>query len=464
MATVETEKTARPVLLVVGVVTVFFLILVDASGTIALRSAVSGYFGVGADRAGLVYACYFVAYAAPLLVAGRLGDRFGHRGVLLWSTAGFLLATLGASLAGTFPLLLVTRVVQGLLGGIATPQLLSLLKLHVPARLRGAAMTAHGVVVVIAFFGGPAFAGVSTVLASWRLFYLGQVPLGLVALVLIAAASGRVRPGVAALDSPSAVMSFVFPLVICVGLLVGGANLTVCLLLIAAGAVVLLVFLRRQRILPAQTVITPPRLFAVRDFSYASVVAVQLGFATTAMLAAVMQYLQADRGLGEVESGLILTPMAVLALLFAPVAARQTSRDREWYLVLAGFVLFALCMGFLALRGGPGTPIVVLLGLSAVCGIASTCVFGALSAVSIREVEPSLSGAASGLYNFGRQFGAALGASMTVVLTQLRRGDGFWSFLPGTHAGPALLVSTAVMITGAITTAAALRAQRARRG
>jgi MFS family permease len=452
--TISEAKTARPALLVVGVVTTFFLILVDASGTIALRAAVGDYFHLGADRAGLVYACYFVAYASPLLIAGRLGDRAGHRKLLLWSTAGFLLATLGASLADTFPLLIVTRVAQGLLGGIATPQLLSVLKLNVPARLRGVAMTAHGITVVIAFFGGPAFAGLSTVLASWRWFYLGQVPLGVVALVLIAASAEGVRAGTASrLDPLSGVMSFTFPLLVCSGLLVGGVLRGV---LIAAGLVVLALFWLRQRTLPAGTAISPPRLFAVRNFSFASVVAVQLGFATTAMLAAVMQYLQSDRGLGEVEAGLMLTPMAVCALLFAPVAARQTTREREWHLVLSGFVLFAGCLAFLAFRAGAGTPVAVLLGLSAVCGIASTCVFGALSAVSMRDVEPSLSGASSGLYNFGRQFGAALGASATVALTHLGAGG------TGTQSAPALLVSTAVMVTGALTTAVALRSHRQR--
>ncbi|MGW3964167.1 MFS transporter [Amycolatopsis sp. NPDC005003] len=459
--TTSESKTARPVLLVAGVVSVLFLILVDASGTIALRDAVGAYFGEG--RAGLVYACYFVAYASPLLVAGRLGDRLGHRRLLLWSTAGFLVATLAAGQADTFPLLILTRTCQGLLGGIATPQLLSLLKLHVPARLRGAAMTAHGVVVVIAFFGGPAFAGVATVVGSWRLFYLGQVPLGVVSLCLIAASSEPDRAGsMSRVDPLSGVLSFVLPLTICAGLLVGGADVVVALVLLATGVAALFLFRWRQRVLPADTAISPPRMFGVRNFTLASVVAVQLGFATTVMLAAVMQYLREDRGLGEVQSGLILTPMAVLALLFAPVAARQTSRGREWHLVLSGFVLFSLCVGFLAFRGGSGTPIATLLGLSAVCGIASTCVFGALSAVSIRDVEPSLSGASSGFYNFGRQFGAALGASAAVALAHVDRTDGSWSWLPGTRAAAVLVLSTAVMITGAITTAVALRSRPGR--
>src|ERR1700755_1583192 len=91
-----------------------------------------------------VTSAYLLGFAVPLLAAGRLGDQFGPKTMYLVGLAVFTAASLWCGLAGSIPLLVAARVVQGVGAGFLTPQLLPMITRIFPSERRGVATSVRG--------------------------------------------------------------------------------------------------------------------------------------------------------------------------------------------------------------------------------------------------------------------------------------------------------------------------------
>src|SRR3954470_8448490 len=176
------ERSPWPALwaLVLG----FFMILVDTTIVSVATPAIMTDLGTDVDGVVWVTSGYLLAYAVPLLITGRLGDRFGPRRVYLTGLAIFTLASLWCGLTGSIGWLVAARVVQGLGAALMTPQTMAVITRTFPANSRGQAMSLWGATAGVATLVGPLLGGVLVDGPGWEWIFFINVPVGVVGFVL----------------------------------------------------------------------------------------------------------------------------------------------------------------------------------------------------------------------------------------------------------------------------------------
>ena len=106
----------------------FFMILVDATIVSVANPSIMTKLGTSYDAVIWVTSAYLLGFAVPLLLAGRLGDRYGPKNLYLLGLLVFTGASLWCGLSGTIGMLIAARVVQGIGAALLTPQTLSTIR------------------------------------------------------------------------------------------------------------------------------------------------------------------------------------------------------------------------------------------------------------------------------------------------------------------------------------------------
>lgn len=397
----------------------FFVILVDSTIVAVANPSIMAALHVGYDTVIWVTSAYLLAYAVPLLVAGRLGDRFGPKNLYLIGLAVFTLASLWCGLAGGIGMLIVARVVQGLGAALLTPQTLAMITRIFPPQRRGMAMSMWGATAGVATLVGPLAGGVLVDWLGWEWIFFVNVPIGVVGLVLayLAIPDLPTHPhrfdllGVAL--SGAGVFCVVFALQ--EGESHGWAPWIWALLI--GGAGLLTVFLCWQAVNTGEPLI-PLRIFADRDFSLANLGVAVIGAVATALSLPLMFYAQAVCGLSPTGSAALTAPMALATGLLAPWVGRLVDRSHPRSVVGFGFAVLAIALTWLAIEMTPSTPIWRLLLVFTAVGAGMAFIWSPLAATATRNLAPQLAGAGSGVYNATRQVGAVLGsAGMAAFMT-----------------------------------------------
>jgi len=162
----------------------FFMILVDATIVAVANPSIMAKLGADYDSVIWVTSAYLLAYAVPLLVAGRLGDRFGPKNLYLLGLTVFTAASLWCGLAGTIGMLIAARVVQGIGAALLTPQTLSTITRIFPPERRGVAMSLWGATAGVATLVGPLAGGVLVDHLGWQWIFFVNVPVGIIGFAL----------------------------------------------------------------------------------------------------------------------------------------------------------------------------------------------------------------------------------------------------------------------------------------
>src|SRR6516165_6538580 len=133
----------------------FFMTVIDWTAVSVANPSIMA--GLHADYESVIWvtSAYGLGFAVPLLVAGRLGDRFGPKNIYLIGLAIFTAASLWCGLSGSIEVLLAARVVQGLGAALLTPQAMSTITRIFPPERRGVATSVWGAAVGVGMLAGP---------------------------------------------------------------------------------------------------------------------------------------------------------------------------------------------------------------------------------------------------------------------------------------------------------------------
>ena len=404
----------------------FFMILVDSTIVSVATPAIMEGLHAGVNDVIWVTSAYLLAYAVPLLITGRLGDRFGPKRLYLLGLLVFTLSSLWCGLTDSIGWLIIARVVQGLGASMLTPQTMAVITRTFPAASRGQAMALWGATAGVAILVGPIVGGVLVDGPGWEWIFFINVPVGIIAFVLAARLVPRLTTHTHSFDWIGVLLSAVGMFLLVFGVQEGETynwgtirGFVSVPLLIGAGVVVIAVFLwwqsknRREPLVPLS-------LFADRNFSLANVAITTVGCSVTAMAFPFMLYAQVVRGMSPTQSALLLAPMAVLSGALAPVSGKLTDRVHPRALAPLGIAGTALSLFWVSRVMTPDSAVWQILLPMGFMGVSQAFMWGPLGATANRNLPMRAAGAGAGIYNTTRQVGVVLGSAAIAAVIEAR--------------------------------------------
>lgn len=404
----------------------FFMILLDTTIVSTAMPSIMTSLDASISSILWVNSAYLLTFAVPLLVTGRLGDRFGPRNIYLIGMVIFSLASLWCGLSDSLASLVAARAVQGLGASMISPQAMTMITRLFPYQHRGAAMGLWGAVAGIASLIGPIAGGLLVDSVGWEWIFFINLPIALVSLTMVFKFVPRLAPQAHSFDWLGVFLSAVAMFCLVFGIQEGQSSNWEPFIgpisswhLIAAGIVLLAVFVWWQSKTQAEPLV-PLRLFKVRNFSLANVAITAMGVAIATMSLPMVFFLQNVRGLTPTESALMISPMAVVGIFVAPRLGKMVNKLSPRKLAVPGFLLFGGATVVYAFMMHADIPLWTLLIPSAVQGVGSAMIWPSLSLAATRDLTARDAGAGSGIYNTTRQIGSVLGSALIAVMMDSR--------------------------------------------
>lgn len=287
----------------------------------------------GLNHLSWVVTAYLLAATAATPLWGKLGDQYGRKRLYQGAIVLFLIGSALCGLARSMPELIAFRAVQGLGGGGLMVLSMAIVGDLVPPRERGRYQGLFGAVFGTSSVLGPLLGGLFVDHVGWRWVFYVNLPLGALALLVIAAVLHLpVHSTRHSLDLPGIVL--VVGLAVCLVLMasLGGTTWAWGSWQIGALAVLAALFLvgfvRAER--RATEPVLPLRLFALRTFTLCAAIGFIVGFAMFGALTYLPIFLQIVRGVSPTLSGVYLLPMVAGTLVASTLSGLLVTRTGRW--------------------------------------------------------------------------------------------------------------------------------------
>jgi EmrB/QacA subfamily drug resistance transporter len=399
----------------------FFMILVDTTIVTVATPAIISDLHADVNSVVWVTSAYLLAYAVPVLITGRLGDRFGPKNLYLIGLTVFTLASLWCGLTTSIEMLIVARVFQGFGASMLTPQTMAVITRIFPAERRGQAMALWGATAGVATLVGPILGGILVDAFGWEWIFFINIPVGVIGFVLAMRLVPTLPTHTHRFDWLGVALSGVGMFFLVFGIQQGHKyhwNGWVMTSIIAGVAlfVAFVVWQSKNRAEP----LVPLSLFGDRNFSISNFSISTMSFTATAMGFPTMLYAQLVRGYSPLQSALLFVPMAVMSIILAPIVGKFTDKVHPRTLTGAGFAVTAFSIFLISRTLTPNGAVWHILAAMALLGIGMAGIWAPLAATATRNLPMQLAGAGSGVYNATRQVGAVLGSAAIAVLIDTR--------------------------------------------
>lgn len=411
-------RTRREIYTVMsGLLIAMLLAMLDNTIVGTAMPTIVGDLG-GLEHLSWVVTAYALATAVVTPVWAKLGDLYGRKGVFMASIVIFLIGSALSGLAQDMTQLIAFRAIQGVGAGGLMVGAMAIIGDLVPPRERGRYQGLMAAVMPLAFIGGPLLGGFLTDNLSWRWAFYINLPLGVLALVVIWFTMNLPRKtSKASIDWLGAGLLAVAISSLTLLTSWGGREYAwdswqiIGLGLLAVAGTALFIRVERRVAEPILSL----DLFRNRNFSAATAVSFLVGFAMFGAVTYLPQFQQIVQGASATASGLLLLPLMGGMLVTSLVSGQFVSRTGRyrWTLIIGAFAM-AAGLGLLSTMGVATTQFtsslfMVVLGVG-MGFLMQTTMLVMQNSVSQRDI-----GAASGASTLFRTIGGSLGVSLLGV-------------------------------------------------
>jgi len=379
---------------------------------------IAGGMGVSEDEASWVVTTYLVSNAIILTASSFLARALGRKTFFLICLGAFTFSSLLCGFAPNLNALLLCRILQGFGGGGMVPVAQSILADSFPPAKRGQAFAVFGVADVVAPVVGPTLGGWLSDNVSWQWCFLINVPVGVIAMALIAlllteTPKAQVRRGDGRFDFVGFMLIATFLGALEVVLDRGleddwfASPFIVTFTAICALGFVLMIpwgLTRRNPIIDL-------RMVATRQFGACFLVMLATGAILLATTQFLPQLVQQDFGYTATWAGLVLSPGGVVTMAMMFLVGRMAAKVQPKYLIVAGAVVCGLSMYAMTnVYGDLGFWFMARSRM--LLGVGLPLIFVPIMAASYDGIEPSRTDQASALINAARNTGGSIGVSI----------------------------------------------------
>jgi len=372
---------------------------------------------------------YALAFGLVLIPAGRLGDRIGHKWVFVIGLALFTLASVACGVAQSDLQLIVSRVLQGLAGGLFVPAVTAFIQLLFPAASRGKAFAIMGAVIGVSSALGPIVGGLIIEAfgeeSGWRLVFGVNLPIGIAAVIAAAillpngsdVKSARTAKsgidGVGLLLLSAALVALLVPLI--EGEEQGWPLWTFVTLVAGALLIVAFAFWEISYTKRGRSPLVPPRLFSHPAFTGGTILALVYFAAFTSIFFTISILWQSGLGHTALQSGLVSIPFAIGSIIGSSQSNRLADRLGRSVLILGTALLtVGLVAVFVLLLTVPGADLTnwMLLGPLLIAGLGNGLFIAPNQQFIVATVDRSEAGGASGVVGVMQRIGSAVGIAV----------------------------------------------------
>ena len=428
-------RVVNPWIVAIAVMSATFMEVLDTTVVNVSLPHIAGDLSATIDESTWALTSYLVSNAIILPLAGWLSHQFGRKRLLMLSVGGFTVASLLCGLAPSLPLLIFFRVIQGTTGGALQPLSQAVLLEAFPPEQRGKAMGFWGLGIVVAPIFGPVLGGWLTDSYSWRWVFYINLPVGIVALVMMQLFI--FDPAYIGKRGERVDWTGIGLLALGIGALqifldkgqeddwFASRPMTV---LAIVSAVALAAFIAHE--LRVEHPVVDLRVFRLRTYATGVFLITMVGFVLYGSLVLLPIFLQTLLGYPSLQAGIAMSPRGMGSFLAMPLVGMFLGRIDARRLLGAGLVGGAITLfwfGSLNLQAGYWD----VFWPQFVQGISLALLFVPLTTITMDPIPRESMGNATSIFNLMRNIGGSLGIG--VATTILARQQQVHTSVLGAH-------------------------------